>query len=116
MILYFLWVVFSLGIAALLYSGLRRDLFLYFIYTSTASLWEWTPFVICWVLMCFMLFLITIEDIGLQFRDSPTLRVLSAAAKGAIYLSCSFIYLVFGIGISSTKFGGSNFFLAMVTP
>jgi len=109
-------MAFSLGIAALLYSGLRWDLFRYFIYTSTTFLWEWTPFAICWVLMCFALFLVTIEDIGLQFRDSPTLRVLSAAAKGVIYLSCSFMYLSFGIGLPPTTFGASWVPLAIVPP
>ena len=115
-VLYFLWLAFSLDIAALLYSGLRWDLFRYFIYTSTAPLWEWTPFVICWLLMCFALFLITIEDIGLHFRDSLTLRVLSAAAKGVIYFSCSFMHLFIGIGIPSIPFDVSNPSLPMVVP
>jgi hypothetical protein len=66
--------------------------------------------------MCFALFLITIEDIGLQFRDSLTLRVLSGVAKGVIYLSCSLMHLCFGIGIPYKPSGMSNFFLDMVTP
>src|SRR5579859_4811651 len=61
--------------------------------------------------MCFSLFLITIEDIGLQLGDSLTVRVLSGVAKGAICSSCSLVYLFFGVGTPS---GDPS--LKMVTP
>ncbi|KAJ9602247.1 hypothetical protein H2200_013367 [Cladophialophora chaetospira] len=104
-ILFFLWMAFSLGMTVLLWTAQGDDLFWGLLYPTGFESWDWTPLVICWLLMCFTLFIITIEDIGSHFQASTIRSGLLALMRAAIYFGCSVTYLGIGIGITPFYFG-----------
>jgi len=98
-VIYALCTVCAVGVCIVTYTALGNQMAQWVLYPAHWVWWTWTLVSVPFTFWCFILFVISFEDIRLQTRKSRVRDWLSRGVNGVLILYFLFQLLTYGVGL-----------------